>query len=60
MLKRFYIKQFSLVQVQFSIQKQFHSKQFSLAWLHSLIDKKFLFEPIQFSQTVLIQTIHSA
>ena len=32
-------------------------KQFSLAWVHSLILKKFLFQAIQFCQTVLTQPI---
>ena len=45
-------------QIHFYIKKQFYFKQFSLAWVHSLIVKKtFLFQAIQFSQTVLIQTI---
>ena len=33
------------------------SKKFNLAWVHSLIVKAFLFQSIQFSQTVLIQLI---
>ena len=36
---------------------QFYLKQFSLAWVHSLIAKTFLFQSIQISQTILIQTI---
>ena len=36
---------------------QFFFKQFSLAYVHSLIVKICLFHAIQFSQTVLIQTI---
>ena len=36
---------------------QFYFKQFSLAWVHCLIVKTFLFQGIQFSQTVQIQTI---
>ena len=58
--KHFYFKLFSLV-------KQFCFKQFSLAWVHILIVKNisvfgnqnvysFLFQAIQFSQTVLIKT----
>ena len=61
MSKQFYIKQFSLVQfgtvktvpfqtIQFSISTQFEHKL-------SLIVKIFLFQAIQFSQTVLIQII---
>ena len=60
MSKLFNIKQFSLVQCQ----KQFYFKQFSLAYARSLdvstqfdCQKKCLFQAIQFSQTVLIQTI---
>ena len=41
----------------FYTNKQFHFKQFSSAWVHSLIVKTFLFQAIQFSQTVLIQPI---
>ena len=41
----------------FFTNKQFYFKQFSLAWVLSLIVKTFLFQIIQFSQTVLIQTI---
>ena len=37
--------------------KQYYFKQFSLAWVYSLIVKTFLFQPIQFRQTVLIQLI---
>ena len=44
------------------MSKQFHFKQFSLAKVlfkckYSLIVKTFVFQAIQFSQTVLIQTI---
>ena len=39
------------------MSKWFYIKQFSLAWVHSLIVKAFLFQAIQFSQTVLIQLI---
>ena len=46
------------------MSKQFHFKQFSLAYIRSLIvstqfncKKIFLFQAIQFNQTVLIQTI---
>ena len=39
----------------FYANNQFYFKQFSLAWVHSLIVKTFLFQAIQFSQTVLIQ-----
>ena len=40
--------------VGFYTNNQFYFKQFSLAWVHSLL-KTFLFQAIQFSQTVLIQ-----
>ena len=40
------------------MSKQFYFKQFSLAQLHSLIGKFLKFKVIQFSQTVLILTIH--
>ena len=39
---------------QFYTNEQFYLKQFSLAWVRSLIVKTFLFQAIQFSQTVLI------
>ena len=42
---------------QFYTNSQFYFKQFSLVWVHSLIWKIFLFQAIQFSQTILIQTI---
>ena len=42
---------------QFNCQKHFHFKQFSLVWVHSLIVKTFLFQIIQFSQTVVIRLI---
>ena len=42
---------------QFYTNKQFNFKQFTLAWEHNLIVKTFLFQAIQFSQTVLIQWI---
>ena len=38
----------------FYADSQFYFKQFSLAWVHSLIVKTFLFQAIQFSQTVPI------
>ena len=38
----------------FYTNKQFYFKQFSLAWEHSLIVKRFLYQVIQFSQSVLI------
>ena len=41
----------------FYVYSQFYFKQFSLAWVHSLIVKTFLFQAIQFIQTVLIQLI---
>ena len=44
-------------QIHFYTNKQFFFNQFSLTRLHSLIFKTFLFQAIQFSQTVLIQTI---
>ena len=37
--------------------KLFYFKQFSLAWAHSLVVKTFLFQAIQFRQTVLILLI---
>ena len=37
--------------------KNFFFKQFSLAWIHSFIVKTFLFQAIQFIQTILIQLI---
>ena len=41
----------------FLYKNQFYFKQFSLAWVHSLIVKNISFQAIQFSQTILIQTI---
>ena len=41
----------------FYANSQFYFKQFSLAWVHGLIVKTFLFQAIQFSQTVRIQLI---
>ena len=41
----------------FYTNSQFYFKQFSLAWVHNLIVKTFIFQAIQFSQTILIQTI---
>ena len=41
----------------FSINNQFYFKQLSLVWVHSLIVRKILFQAIQFSPTVLNQTI---
>ena len=41
----------------FYINNQFYFKQFSLAWVHILNAKTFLFQAIQFIQTVLIQLI---
>ena len=35
----------------------FFFKQFSVTWVHSFLSKTFLFQAIQFKQTVLIQTI---
>ena len=40
--------------LHFYTNNQFYFKWFSLAWVHSL-PKTFLFQAIQFSQTVLIQ-----
>ena len=34
-------------------------KKFSLAWVHTLIVKTYLFQPIQFIQTVLIPRFSS-
>ena len=48
---------FIYCQIHFYTNNQFYSKQFSLAWVHSLIVKIFLFQAIQFNQTVLVQTI---
>ena len=42
--------------INFYSNKQFYLKQYSLALVNSL-SKIFLFQAIQFSQTVLIQTI---
>ena len=46
-----------LCQIHFYTNKLFYFKQFNLALVHSLIVKIFLFQAIQISQTVLIQTI---
>ena len=44
-------------QIHFYTNEQFHFKQFSLVWVNSLIvNKTFLFQAIQFGQTVLNQT----
>ena len=56
MSKQLYIKQSSVL-VQFQCQKQFYFKQFSVALARSFNVSTFLFPAIQFSQTVLIQTI---
>ena len=41
----------------FYTNNQFYFKQFNLSQVHSLIVKKILFQAIQFSQKVQIQTI---
>ena len=39
------------------MSKQFYFKQISLVWVRSLIVKTFIYQAVQFSQTVLIQAI---
>ena len=43
--------------MHFYTNNQFYFKQLSLAYVHSLLIKTFLFQAIQFIQTVLIQPI---
>ena len=47
-----------LRQILFYANSRFYFKQFHLAWIHRLIVKTFLFQIIQFIQTVLIQLIY--
>ena len=42
----------------FYTNKQFYFEKLSLVVVHCLIVKKIIFQAIQFSPTVLIQTIH--
>ena len=46
-----------LMPIPFSTNKQFYYKQSNLALVHSLIAKNILFQVIQLSQTVLLQTV---
>ena len=50
-------KESSAWRTTYIVLHQFYFKQFSLAWIPSLIVKTFLFQAIQFIQTVLIQLI---